>query len=660
MKIKSQPQKSPLAKQIGLYLAIGLLTNSAYANIKSHSDRNQQEVILDTTVVWQSPASAPELYSENHYTPLWHYNGSTYFVWVNDSYRAMVTKIKDGVAQTVPLDPNSDYKITQNGHNRFSMGIDNKGYIHITGDMQNYTTTTSTGTYPVRYQQQSILYWKSANPEDVEAGFNFVGGKDAPTAPPGIGYSYGRFFTDNNNDLYYSARVKGILGPRISGEMAMAVYRYDANAQVWTALGGKPEESRPGTYYDVLVWENAGMAPNTWYQGFLNTLKFDAQNRLHMGISINTDSSLVGNDRLIYAYSNDQGASWFNVGARRLQPLPIRGRDGLANQGSVVASTITPPYFDSRVKTLADKNGKPAVLNRNLYTWNGDRAGWVINNNFFLANTMDIDKDGNLILTASGLATMMHANSYDSKAYGYEFRGYNLYESVDEYSLRRTGDLYGVGINLADKTQSILKTTFTPAPLPSGWHSQDIAANAPTYAGTAGFLKGKFVVNDYGVSIDNPHDSMHYVYKTMRGDGYIVARVDVDGSSNNARAGVMMRESLAFNSIDVFELLAPGRTSAVFGRRTVIAGHTTNTFIPNVTGQAWVKLVRKGNVFTGFHSVDGDTWVQSGTVTVAMPEKIYVGLASASYNRTSMLKTTYDMVSVPLTFKKIKTLKTSG
>ena len=46
----------------------------------------------------------------------------------------------------------------------------------------------------------------------------------------------------------------------------------------------------------------------------------------------------------------------------------------------------------------------------------------------------------------------------------------------------------------------------------------------------------------------------------------------------------------------------------------------------------WLRLNRVGNVFTGFGSYDGTNWTQLGTVTIAMPAQIYLGLAVASHN----------------------------
>lgn len=651
MNSKHKPELSLTAKSLGCFLLSCCIINAAQAK-KASDIRNLNEgVLVETEVVWKTPSSAPQLFSNHQHTPLWHYNNSTYFVWVDSALRAWVTQVKDGKAQSVPLDNNPDYKVLNDSHNRFSMGIDKKGYIHITGDMHNYTKGTTSSNYPARYQKQAILYWKSAQPENVGGGFEFVGAPNSPTALPATGFSYGRFFTDNNKELYYSSRVKAIEQSHTSGEMGFGVYRYNADTQTWTALGGKAEDTRRGTYYNVLLWENAGMAPEKWYQGFMNNLKFDSSNRLHMAATINSDNTLSGNDRLVYAFSNDQGLTWYKLNGQKIDPLPIRAKDGLTNQADIVNKTQAAPFFDSKVKVLADRNGRPAVLNGPVYVWNGSSWGNQ-SDKFFLANTVDLDNQGNVVLTATSSARMMRARSFDSPAYGYDFKGYNLYECLDEYSLRTTGVAYGVGINTKENTQSILKTTVTPAPLPEGWHGKDIAGTAPRYAGTSGFKNGKFIVNDYDVSIDNPSDSFYYVYKTMHGNGAITARVTIDGFSTNSRAGLMMRESLAYNSRDVFSIFVPNRKNAIFGFRTATGNHTANVWTPGYEETTlWVRLVREGDVFTGFVSKDGINWAQTGRTTLKLPSTLYVGMASASYHSAGMQTTTFEQVTAPVGIK---------
>jgi hypothetical protein len=59
-----------------------------------------------------------------------------------------------------------------------------------------------------------------------------------------------------------------------------------------------------------------------------------------------------------------------------------------------------------------------------------------------------------------------------------------------------------------------------------------------------------------------------------------------------------------------------------------------------------VRLVRTGNMFSGFVYVNGQ-WVQEGqTVTIAMPETVYIGLAVTSHDNAAGIYTTATFNSV--------------
>ena len=59
----------------------------------------------------------------------------------------------------------------------------------------------------------------------------------------------------------------------------------------------------------------------------------------------------------------------------------------------------------------------------------------------------------------------------------------------------------------------------------------------------------------------------------------------------------------------------------------------------------WVKLVRAGNVFTAFISLDGVTWTQIGApTTVVMAPTVYVGLVASGFG--ALDTATFDNVSL--------------
>lgn len=527
------------------------------------------------------------------------------------------------------------------------MGIDKYGYIHITGNMHNYTDKVK-GLYPARYLGQQILYWKSINPDDVTSRFKFVGEKNTSTAIPGTGFTYGRFFfTDNNENLYFSSRVIAIDAGHKTGQMGLGVYAYNADTSTWTALGGKADNIRAGTYYNVLLWENGGMAPDAWYQGFLTRLSFDSRNYLQMAATINSDPTIPGSDRLLYAFSKDAGASWYKTDGEQITTLPLRAKDGLPNQAEIVNEVESTPFLDSRTTVIADKHGTPGIINGPFYVHNEN--GWEKTTRFSYASTADWDDKENLVLTIGGSSKLLYTKSLNSNPSGHDFTGYSGYMSLDANALKKTGIAYAVGLKNAtfNYAQDILRTIRTPAPLPVGWHGQDIADTTPVYGGTCGYRDGKFIVNDYGFHFGNTAiDSMYFVYTPFEGNGSITCKLSLNGPNLNSRAGVMMRESLDVSAKDVVTLIAPNKNGAAFSFRLTTGGNPGESWTLNLEDLNWVRLTRTGDVFTSFVSKDGVEWIKIGTRKIALASSLYIGLASASYNPAFMQATTFESVVI--------------
>jgi regulation of enolase protein 1 (concanavalin A-like superfamily) len=606
-------------------------------------------VVVQTTTEWQTPAGEPELFANMQHTPLWFYNQSLYYVWADANARPMVTKITNGKSITVPLDSNPDYTAERDGHNRFAMGIDQKGYIHITGDMHNYSDgTTSAGSkpYPTRYQNQTILYWKSNKPEDVASGFTFAGQKNATTAIPGTGWTYGRFFTDNNGLLYYSSRVKAISGSHLPGEVGLGLYQYNVENQKWTALGALANDTRPGTYYKVLAWENAGMAPDKWYQGFMSSIQFDSLNRMHFAAAMNSDTSLAGNNRIVYAMSSDGGNAWYKANGNKIPFLPIRANESAQNAGDIVAIKQQAPFFDSRTKVMSDKNGIPAVAvdNNTWFIWNGTK--WISETKYAPTNTVDLSPTNELILTSNNSSKIAHFASWGSLAQGFDLGNYKSYESVSAYGLRKTGDIYGVAIN-SDNTQSLLKTVLLSAPLPDEWTAIDISLKPLKFASTDGFLNSTFTLTEYGTALDDVSDSFHLLYQKMAGDGSITARlISTNAPNPKEQAGLMIRETLNTNAKFVFNNINNKRTGAIFTYRNAIDAKPINIWKNKISLPYWIKLERAGNKFVGSISKDGNTWVETGSIAMDFANDIYIGLASTGYQESSMHESKFDNVKV--------------
>ena len=187
-------------------------------------------------------------------------------------------------------------------------------------------------------------------------------------------------------------------------------------------------------------------------------------------------------------------------------------------------------------------------------------------------------------------------------------------------------------------------TTPANTGLPSPWQQAGVGSVTP--AGSASFASGTFTVRGAGADIWNNADAFHFVYQTLNGNGEIVARVTgVQNTDAWAKAGVMIRGSLAAGSTHAFMCLTPGNGVA-FQRRLATGGASAHTSGGAATAPRWVRLTRNGNTLTGFTSVNGTAWTQVGSVTITMGTQVFAGLAVTSHANGTLNTSTFDNVRV--------------
>ena len=181
-------------------------------------------------------------------------------------------------------------------------------------------------------------------------------------------------------------------------------------------------------------------------------------------------------------------------------------------------------------------------------------------------------------------------------------------------------------------------------PLPSGWTNRDIGSVGA--AGSVSYSGGTFTVQGSGADIWNTADEFHFAYRTLAGDGSIVARVaGVTNTDVWAKAGVMIRESLSAGSRHAAMLVSSGKGLA-FQRRTSTGGVSTHTGGGSSTAPYWVRLTRSGSTVSAYKSTNGVDWALVGTDTIAMSSTVYVGLAVTSHNDGVLATATVSNVSV--------------
>jgi len=181
------------------------------------------------------------------------------------------------------------------------------------------------------------------------------------------------------------------------------------------------------------------------------------------------------------------------------------------------------------------------------------------------------------------------------------------------------------------------------------WISTDVGT--PT-AGSASYdeATATWTVTGNGDDIWGNADNFHYVYKYLKGDGEIIARVASLGPGSNtwAKAGVMIRDTLDAGARNAFVAITGGSgDGATFQWRTDTDGSSgSSRILVGIAPPASVKLVRRGDTFTGYIFLDGQ-WQQEGnSTTVAMTDPVYIGLAITSHVDGELRTATFDNVSL--------------
>jgi regulation of enolase protein 1 (concanavalin A-like superfamily) len=202
-----------------------------------------------------------------------------------------------------------------------------------------------------------------------------------------------------------------------------------------------------------------------------------------------------------------------------------------------------------------------------------------------------------------------------------------------------------VDTNAVSLVAQWINTIVPTPPLPSPWEHDDIGHVG--LKGSAIFQGDTFTVGAAGTDIWGLADEFHYVYQPMNGDGEMLARVvRMRHSDEWAKAGVMIRESLDPGS-RYAHMFASSDFGPAFeyrlGTDERCWGGATNIVM---NPPYWVKLTRKGTMFTGSYSKEGKAWKEFGSNNITMGQKVYVGLAVTSHNNGAINQSIFDHVKL--------------
>ncbi|HEY8932339.1 MAG TPA: GDSL-type esterase/lipase family protein [Rariglobus sp.] len=189
-------------------------------------------------------------------------------------------------------------------------------------------------------------------------------------------------------------------------------------------------------------------------------------------------------------------------------------------------------------------------------------------------------------------------------------------------------------------------------PVPAPWQRQDIGTVSVT-GGDARTENGALHLFGTGTAIGGGADAFRYVYQSTSGNCSIGARVlgqrnlnPLVATQDTAAAGVMIRETLAPDSVQASVVVTPG--NQVSFRYRTATGATANVTTASVTARpVSVRLDRSGDVFTAAYSLDGSVWISIGSAqTIPMSSHAYAGLAGNSGLTDELCTSRFDQVNI--------------
>ncbi len=275
------------------------------------------QATLAVSVLWTTDVTqASDVSTNQNPTSITTYNGSIYYIYVNPA-RQMVVAKKTG--NTVVKDTVFDLEmgLDEKYHICPVIGVDKKGYIHIAGDMHN----------------DGWKYFRTNKPEDISS---WTRRYDLP----GVSVTYPNFFYDKNREMYICFRHRKDDGT--GGNQRVGLMKYNAENSTFTMLGGVSYTEKDGaaTSTKTMGWANGFGANGCWYIKPGHRVYFDANNRMHFitavvnvcldmfgkNESYNADVMKGGyesNTHILYAYSDDLGATWHKIDGSLITSLPL-------------------------------------------------------------------------------------------------------------------------------------------------------------------------------------------------------------------------------------------------------------------------------------------------------------------------------------------------
>ena len=159
----------------------------------------------------------------------------------------------------------------------------------------------------------------------------------------------------------------------------------------------------------------------------------------------------------------------------------------------------------------------------------------------------------------------------------------------------------------------------------------------PAFVETA---PGSFTMSAAGSDIWYAADEFRFAFKSLNGDGALVARVDSLTTPDPwTKAGVMIRRTLDAGS--PFAAVYMTGANGVRYQARLVSSVDAVSDSPVATAEQiafsepnWIKIERTGDAFNGYYSTDGISWTAMSwnPQQITMTGNVYIGLAVTSHS----------------------------
>lgn len=347
-----------------------------------------------------------------HGSPLITYKGNIYFSYVTPNMRTVVGSNQNGWKWTI-VDDNTAKDVT---HTTPSLGIDDKGYIHVVYDVHD----------------DPWNYSISKSPEDISS-FAKITSSDTRMLKGEL-VTYPFMVRDNNGVLFISYRdyvdktgAGEITTRKITNGM---LAWYDSNNKKWVNMGSGP---------------HVAFAEDNSYGVYKPRIRFDKNNRLHIAWLWRWKVP-YGGDAMqpSYAWTDDRSSFFTTQGSR--YTLPVTHTQPTKSNGGLVRDVSWTQYWVAlnELRISVDPQNRPHVLYRDSdktyrkQGYNGTSWGNPVD---WFSNRLIIGPDGTLFKLFQNRIEFSTNEGRTWNSLNYPASGSYEYIIYDDWYLRTTGDL---------------------------------------------------------------------------------------------------------------------------------------------------------------------------------------------------------------------------